>query len=145
MNYEFTNLGVIMLNRNDIVYPELSYKIIGCSYEVFNSIGGGHKESVYQKALSISLKEAGLNFTEQLYYPVKYNNTVVGRNFFDFYIEDKIVVEIKSLSRFSKPNYDQVLNYLNVSNVKLALLISFGSEEVRCKRVVNFKTINTDS
>ena len=44
-----------------------------------------------------------------------------------------------------KANYDQVLNYLNVSNLKLALLISFGNEEVRCKRVINFKTINTDS
>jgi GxxExxY protein len=110
--------------------------------QLFNGIGGGHKESVYQKALSIALKEKGLIFTEQHYYPVKYNEVVVGKNFFDFNVEDKIVVEIKSAGRFTKANYDQVLNYLHVSGIKLALLITFGTEEVRCKRVVNFKTID---
>ncbi len=45
-----------MLNRSDLIYPELSYKIIGCAYEVFNSIGGGHKEIVYQKAMDIAFK-----------------------------------------------------------------------------------------
>jgi GxxExxY protein len=134
-----------MLERKDILYPDLSYKIIGCAYDVFNSIGGGHKEIVYQKAMSIALRKVGLNYSEQLYYPVKYNDEVVGKNFFDFCIEEKIVIELKSSQRFTKSHYDQVLNYLNVSNLKLALLVSFGNEEVRCKRVVNFKTINTDS
>ena len=148
-DYEFTNLVLqktnLMLERKDIVYPDLSYKIIGCSFDVFNSIGGGHKEIVYQKAMSIALKETGLNYTEQLYYPVKYNDIVIGKIFFDFCVEEKIVVELNSAGRFTKANYDQVLNYLNVSNLKLALLISFGNEEVRCKRVINFKTINADS
>ena len=90
----------------------------------------------------VALKEKGINFSDQHYYPIKYNNLVVGKNFFDFYIEEKIVVELKSAGRFTKPNYDQVLNYLNVSGLKLALLISFGAEEVRCKRVINFKTID---
>ncbi len=95
--------------------------------------------------MCIALKDRGLIFTEQLYYPVKFNNIVVAKNFFDFCVEEKIVVEIKSAGRFTKANYDQVLNYLNVSNLKLALLISFTNEEVRCKRGINFKTINTDS
>lgn len=82
-------------------------------------------------------------YTNQEYYPVKYKGAVVGKNFFDFYIDEKIVVEIKSATHFSKSNYDQVLNYLNVSKVKLALLISFGTSEVRCKRIVNFQMIGT--
>ena len=106
-----------MLEKKDIIYPELSYKIISCAFDVFNSIGGGHKEMVYQKAMRISLKEKGLNFTEQLYYPVKYNNIVISKNFFDFCVEEKIVVELKSAGRFTKANYEQVLNYLNVSNL----------------------------
>jgi GxxExxY protein len=133
-----------MLEKKDLLYPDLSYQIIGCAYDVFNSISGGHKEVVYQNALSIALEEKGLAFTKEQYYPVKYNDIVVGKNFFDFYVEEKIVVELKSASRFSKANYDQVLNYLNVSKVNLALLISFGNEEVRCKRVVNFKELNTE-
>jgi GxxExxY protein len=132
-----------MLEKKDLVFPELSYKIIGCAYDVFNSIGGGHKEIVYQRAMALSLKGKGLAFTEQFYYPVKFNDITVGKNFFDFNIDEKIVVELKSANRFTKPHYDQVLNYLHVSGVKLALLISFGSEEVRCKRVVNFKTVNS--
>jgi len=134
-----------MLERNDLIYSELSYKIIGCAYDVFNSIGGGHKEAVYQKAMNLALKEKELIVKEQHYYPVVYKNEVVGKNYFDFCVEDKIIVELKSLGRFSKANYDQVLNYLNVSNLKLALLISFGTEEVRCKRVVNFQAINNKS
>jgi GxxExxY protein len=131
-----------MLEKKDLIYPELSYRIIGCAFEVFNSIGGGHKESVYQNAMAIALKEAGLKFTKEQYYPVKYNNIIVGKNFFDFYIENKIVVELKSASHFSKANYDRVLNYLNVSKMKLALLLSFGAQEVRGKRIVNFNELN---
>ncbi|MGQ0828409.1 MAG: GxxExxY protein [Bacteroidota bacterium] len=137
----------MLLERKDLIYPELSYKIIGCTYDVFNQLGGGHKESVYQNALKLALNEKQLSYKEQLYYPVSFNNTVVGRNYFDFLIDEKIVVELKASVRFTKTHYDQVLNYLNISNLKLALLITFGTEEVRCKRVVNFKTINshTDS
>jgi GxxExxY protein len=134
-----------MIEKNDLIFPELSYKIIGCAFEVFNSIGGGHKESVYQNAMKVALTEKGLKFTEQQYYPVKFNNVVVGKNFFDFYVEEKVIVELKSSTRFTKPHYDQVLNYLHVSDIKLALLISFGIEEVRAKRVVNFKTIGSSS
>ncbi|MDF2435776.1 MAG: hypothetical protein K0Q95_152 [Bacteroidota bacterium] len=130
-----------MLEKKDLVYPDLSYKIIGCAYEVFNGLGGDHKEVVYQRAMAVSLKEKGLGFTEQHYYPVKFKEVVVAKNFFDFFVDDKIVVELKSANRFTKQNYEQVLNYLNISGIKLALLISFGKEEVRCKRVVNFKAL----
>ena len=82
---------------------------------------------------------------QQVYYPVTFKNTVVGKNFFDFLIDNKIIVEIKSLSRFTKAHYDQVLNYLTTSRLQLALLINFGLEEVKCKRVVNFKDIPTHS
>jgi GxxExxY protein len=70
-----------MLERKDIIYPELSYKIIGCAYDVFNLLGGDHKEIVYQRAMSIALTKVGLNYSEQVYYPVKYNDVVVGKNF----------------------------------------------------------------
>jgi GxxExxY protein len=136
----------MVLERKDLLYPELSYQIIGCAYDVFNEIGGGHKEIVYRKAMAVALKAKGLKYTEELYYPVKFKDVVVGKNFFDFYVEDKIVVELKSARGFTKSNYDQALNYLNASKMKLALLISFGTTEVRCKRVVNFQElINTNN
>ncbi len=127
--------------KTDLVYPELSYKIIGCAYDLFNEAGGGHKESVYQKGLGFSFNKQKLNFKEQVYFPVTFNDVVIGRNYFDFLLDDKIVVELKSLNKFTKAHYDQVLNYLNVSGLKLALLITFASDEVRYKRVINFKSV----
>lgn len=132
-----------IVQKQDLIYPELSYRIIGCAYDVFNEIGGGLKEIYYQRALKIAFANKGLKFQEQLYFPVTFTNVVVGKNFFDFFVEDKIVVEIKALSRYTKANYDQTLNYLDVSKIKLALLINFGADEVRCKRVVNFKTLQS--
>ncbi len=127
--------------RNDLIYPELSYKIVGCAYEVFNELGGGHNEIVYQKALGISFINNKLTHKEQVFYPLTFKDITIGRNFFDFLVDEKIIVEIKSLSRFTKGHYDQVLKYLNTSALKPALLISFGPNEVRVKRVVNFSIV----
>lgn len=128
--------------KKDLLYPELSYEIVGCAYQVFNEIGGGHKEKTYQNAMRIALTNKNLNFTEQLYYPVKFDNKVVEKGFFDFFVEEKIIVELKSLGRFTKGDFDQTVNYLENSGVKLALLITFGQDEVRIKRIINFKITN---
>lgn len=124
--------------KQDLLYPELSYQIIGCAFEVFGEVGGGHREKVYQKAMKIEFANRKLSFKEQLYFPVKFKNKILQKSFFDFSVEEKIVVELKSLGHFTKANYDQVLDYLNSSGLKLAILISFGQNEVRFKRVVNF-------
>ena len=127
--------------KGKLIYPDLSYSIIGCAYDVFNQIGGGHKELVYQKAMKESLIMKRLKHKEQVFYKVKYGEKTVGKNFFDFLVDEKVLVEIKSLSKFSKANYDQVLNYLHVAKLKLALLINFTSKQVEVKRVVNFDLI----
>ena len=125
-----------------MIFPELSYNIVGCAFDVFNKIGGGHKESVYQKALMESFRNKKLKLVEQVFYEVKYGEKSVGKNFFDFLIDEKIIVEIKSLTKFSKANFEQVLNYLHVSKLKLALLINFAPKEVEVKRIVNFELVN---
>jgi GxxExxY protein len=125
------------LRRDDLVYPELSYQIIGCAYEVFNELGFGHAEKIYQKAMSLALKNASLNYNEQLYTPLKFKAAVVGKKFFDFLVEDKIIVELKKNHFFSKANIDQVNEYLKSRDLKLALLINFTSKGVVYKRLVN--------
>lgn len=127
------------LKRKDLVYPELSYQIIGCAYDVFNELGFGHDEKVYQKAMAVSLKNKGLSFKEQLYTPIKFQNELIGKKFLDFLVEEKVVVELKKNSRFSKANIDQVNSYLLSSKTKLALLINFSSDGVVYKRLVNIK------
>ena len=129
--------------RKDLVFPELSYEIIGCAFEVYNEVGGGHKENVYQKAMSIAFQKKNLRFQEQLYFPIKFKGNLVGKNYFDFNVEEKIIVELKARTRFSKADYEQVLEYLNDKKFKLALLINFTLNEVVCKRVINFNAVDS--
>ena len=67
-----------------------------------------------------------------------YDNKLIGKRILDFLVEEKIVVEIKKGNRFSKSHIDQVLEYLKINNLKLAILINFGSEGVMFKRIINF-------
>jgi GxxExxY protein len=125
------------LIRKDLVYPELSYKINGCAYEVYNELGFGHLEKFYQRAMVIQFKKEGLTYKEQVYTPLKFKGEVIGKQYFDFLVEDKIVVELKKNNSFSKGNIDQVKQYLQTSKLQLALLINFSPTGVISKRIVN--------
>lgn len=127
-----------VLRRKDILFPELSYKIIGSAFDVYNELGPGHFEKYYQKALADSLQNKGLNFQEQVYCPVIYNNKIIGKRLLDFLVEGAVIIEIKKGDRFSKSHIDQVLDYLKTNDLKLAILINFGSNGVLFRRVVNF-------
>jgi len=126
------------VRRKDLVHPELSYKIIGSAFDVYNELGSGLNEKYYQKSLVENFLTNNLKFKEQLSCPVNYNGKVIGRRILDFLIEDKIIVELKKGSKFSKSHIDQVLEYLKINDLKLAILINFGNEGVIFKRIVNF-------
>lgn len=126
-----------VLKRKDLLYPELSYKIIGSAFDVYNEIGSGHQEKYYQKSLTEAFSKNNLRFCEQVSFPIKYNDKIIGRKILDFLVEDKIVIEIKKGNRFSKSNIDQVLEYLKINNLRLAILINFGNEGVIFKRIIN--------
>lgn len=123
--------------RTDLLYPELSYKVIGTTFEVYNHLGPGYLEKYYQKAISVALKESGLKFKEQVYAPLTFKNERIKKCFFDFLVEDKIVLELKIGDRFSKQDIGQIHSYLKVSKLKLGLLINFTSLGVKFKRIVN--------
>ena len=133
-----------MMTTKEILYPELSYKIIGCAFEVFNEIGGGHKELTYHKALKVAFEKALLRYEENLYYPIKFKSITVEKGFFDFFIDEKIVVELKSRNSFLKKDFEQLTNYLNNSKQKLGILIAFGTEQVKYKRVLNTVLLNKE-
>ena len=126
------------IRNENLLYPELSYKIVGSAFDVCNELGSGHPEKYYQKALSESFLRKDIKFEEQVFCPVSFCGKSIGKRFLDFLVEEKIIVEIKKGSRFSKANIDQVLDYLKINKVKLAILINFGNEGVSFKRIVNF-------
>lgn len=123
--------------KKDLLYPELSYDIVGCAYIVYDELGPGHMEKVYQKAMAIAFKEKGLAFTEQIQYPVKFRSEIVGKRILDFHVEEKIIVELKKDDLFSKAHVEQVLNYMKLTNCKLAILLNFAHRGLQFKRIVN--------
>ena len=126
------------LIRGDLIYPELSYQIIGVLFEVYNEIGSGFYEKYYQRATAIGLKNAGLIFKEQVHTKLIFQKSIVGGHFLDFLIDNKIVLEIKKGDRFSKNNIEQIMNYLKTNKLKLGIIANFGQNQLKFKRIINF-------
>lgn len=95
-----------------IIFPELSYKIVGILFDIHNTIGGGHKEKYIQNAIAIELEKNNIQFQRELHCPLIYQDKIIGKYFLDFLIENKIILEIKSGERFNKSNINQVYAYL---------------------------------
>ncbi len=130
-------MEVAKIKRDDLIYPDFCYKIVGVLFDVYNKLGNGHQEKTYQNAVSEGLKNQGFNFREQVYSPVEYLGKKVGRSYFDFLIEDKIVLELKKGDKFAKAHIDQVYAYLVSRNLKLGILAYFSPRNVHYKRIIN--------
>ena len=128
---------MVTVKRNDLLYPDLSYRIIGCAYSVFKELGSGCLEKHYQRAMKISLDKNSIENKEQVSHEIKFEDKLIGRIFLDFLVEDKIIVEIKKSDKFSVENINQVYNYLKATGLQLALIINFGRTEVKFKRIIN--------
>jgi len=122
---------------NKLIYSDLSYKILGMLFEAWNDIGFGHKESFYQKAVAINLENASLKFEEQLPVNIKYKGKKIGIYYFDYLIEDKIVLELKVRNYFSKKDIEQLYSYLKARDLKLGIIAHFTRADVKFKRIVN--------
>jgi len=122
-----------------IIYPELSYKIIGIAFKVFNALQYGHQEKYYQRAFELELNKEGIKYEKEKEVALNYNGSKIGKYYLDFLIENKIVVELKVLANFKYKNIRQVLEYLEEANKKLSILIYFTKEGVRYRRIINPK------
>ena len=127
------------MNKKKIIYPELSYKIVGCLFEVFNNIGSNRREIIYQKALKEEFKNQKISCQKQYFIKSYYKSKQIGRNYFDFLIDDKIILEIKVGSYFSKRDLDQILEYLKISKLRLGIIANFTRDGVKFHRVLNIK------
>jgi len=125
------------LKRDDLVYPELSYQIIGILFDVYNKLGYGLTEKTYQRAVSTAFKNSKIRIQEQVYSPLTYAGVKVARNYFDFLVDGKVVLEIKKGDRFSKSHIDQLYQYLKSKNLKLGILAYFAPRNPHFKRIVN--------
>jgi len=124
-------------SKPPLIYEELSYKLVGLAYEVYNSLGEGLKEESYKLAFASLLEKENIPFTKELYYPLKIRGDVIAKKFFDFLINDKIIMEFKVGDREYRDAYKQLLDYIKSSKYKLGLIIRFTSDGVKVKRIAN--------
>lgn len=118
-------------------YDALASTIISCAYKVGKVLGCGFLEKVYENALVIELASTGLMVLKQKPIKVSYAGQVIGDYFADIVVEDDVIVELKAAKSIDGIHFAQCQNYLKATGMKLGLIINFGEEKVKVRRVVN--------
>lgn len=124
---------------------KLTHKIIGCAMEVHNKMGNGFQEVVYQRALSIEFNLNGIEHQRELEMPLEYKGHNVGTRRVDFFVEGKVMVEIKAIEKLEGVHKAQAINYCEAYNIADGLLINFGAERLQYHRVFNKNLKNIES
>jgi GxxExxY protein len=119
----------------EILHKELSESILKVFYDVYNELGYGFLEKVYQNAMYLELKSQGFKVEPQKQIKVYYKNELVGDFFADLLINDVIILELKACDILVKAHYVQTLNYLKATNIEIGLLLNFG-EKPEIKRLI---------
>lgn len=120
-------------------HAELTRSIIGCAMRVHSALGNGFQEVIYQRALTIEMTEAGLGFSREHEMEIFYRKHSIGTRRVDFFVEDRIMVEIKALIQLEDAHLAQAMNYLEAYGLEIGLLLNFGSKSLQYKRVHNNK------
>ncbi len=120
-------------------YSELTGKIIGVAMEVHKYLGNGFQEVIYQRALSIELNIQGLEHEREKEMPLSYKGYDIGKRRVDFFIEEKIMLEIKAVKQLEDVHLAQAINYLEAYNMEIGLLINFGNTSLQFKCVMKPK------
>ncbi len=122
---------------SNLIFKEEAYQIIGTCMEVHNHLGYGFLEIVYKDALEYEFKKKGIPYEREKQYEVNYKDIILPHKFYaDFVVFDKIILEVKAVSGFDDKFYAQCINYLKVSQKRLALLVNFGQGRLMYKRIV---------
>jgi GxxExxY protein len=119
---------------------QISYQIRGAIFDVYNELGPGLLESVYEEAMVFELKKRGLSIQRQLEVPILYKGEKLSTDLrLDLLVEDSVIVELKSVSELQDVHYKQLLTYLKLTKKKLGILVNFNTDDIQydIKRVAN--------
>ena len=120
----------------DLLYPELSYKIIGAAMEVHRILGSGFLEKVYENSLIVLFNKKHITAEQQHQIPVYFKNNKVGHYVADIIVDDKKILELKTVEKITNIHVAQVLNYLKATEKRLGIIINFKGQSLEYKRVV---------
>ena len=121
----------------NIIYKTESYTLLGILFDVHNNLGKGFLEIVYKDAIEYELKKSKILFDREKEYTVRYKEIILNHKFFaDFVIYDKFILEVKSCSSITDSHIAQAMNYLKVSENKLAVIVNFNNDSLEYKRII---------
>jgi GxxExxY protein len=123
--------------QEKILHKELSYGIIGACMKVHGILFKGFNEVVYKDAVEIELRSSGIAFAREKPYKIIYDGVILKHHYIaDFVIEDSVILEVKALEALGDSHVKQTLNYLSISKLRLGLLVNFGEDKLKYKRIV---------
>ena len=122
-----------------MIYEDITHKIIGCAMKVHSTLGNGFQEVIYQRAMAIEMPKQALHFLREMEMAIFYDGEQIGIRRVDFFVEDKIMVELKAVIDLNDNHLNQCRNYLEAYNLPVGLLINFGSNSLQYKRIYNTK------
>lgn len=125
-------------------YQELTHNIIGSAMEVHKTLGNGFQEVIYQRALAIEMADRNIEYSREHAMSILYKGQDIGTRRVDFFVEDKIMVEIKAIINLEDVHLAQAMNYVEAYDLEIGLLINFGAKSLQFKRVHNNKVLNRD-
>ena len=132
------NLKKRNINQIDMLYKDITDKIIACFYKVYTNLGYGFLEKVYENSMLHELNKNGLKVVSQFPIKVNYDGVSVGEYFADIIVEDKVIIELKANATLSPENLLQLQNYLKATDIEVGLLLNFGKRpEIRRKTFIN--------
>ncbi len=125
-----------------MLHEDLTRRIIGCAMEVHKRLGNGFQEVIYQRALQVEMNFVGLSFEREMEMAIFYRETEIGTRRVDFFVEGKVMVELKAIVKLEDVHLAQAMNYLEAYKMEIGLLLNFGAKSLEFKRVHNNKLLN---
>jgi len=126
-----------MTFENKVIFKKLSYEIVGILFEVYNELGYGYQEKYYELVVAKGFDLKGIAYRRQVSYRLTFKGEEIGKYRLDFLVENKIVLEIKKGDYFPKRNIEQIKGYLKATDMQLAILANFTSNDVKFLRILN--------
>ncbi|MDB5205160.1 MAG: hypothetical protein JWR72_235 [Flavisolibacter sp.] len=123
----------------DFKFGDITERIIGAAFRVHTALGCGFQEVIHQRELELELKAMQMAYAREFEMPIFYMDQEIGRRRVDFFIENKISVELKALTKLEDVHMAQAINYLEAYNLEIGLLINFGSKRLEFHRFTNKK------
>ena len=131
------------MHNNEI--NDLTHKIIGCAMQVHSMLGNGFQEVIYQRSLAIEFSFQGLSFVREQEMEIFCRDQAVGTRSVDFFVEGKVMVEVKAIEKLEDVHKAQAINYLEAYHIADGLLINFGARSLDFKRVYNKKLVKPNT